>query len=238
MKFNSFSLRRNVIMAGAVLLSVGLFSACKKDNGSNENIPAAGLMAFNLSTDKQTVNLTLSGNQLLNTPLGYTNYSGGYANIYTGERAVKSYGSQSDSALATTNFNFELNKYYSVFVVGNNGVYKNVIVRDDFDSLSSTSGKAYVRYINAIPDSTQPVVTITATGANVVSNSAAFGTVSSFNEVTAGSINIAAAGDDNIAASRTITVESGKAYTILLVGMPGATDGEKAVQIKYIQNAG
>ena len=143
-----------------------------------------------------------------------------------------------DSSLATSSFKFEPNKYYLLFLVGNNGTYQNVVAWDNLDSLSSTSGQAYVRYINAVPDSSALNFTITANGSNVVSSPASFATVSAFTPVTAGAINVSVANTNEAAANRTITLEGGKAYTLLLVGVPGATDSTKSVQIKFIKNAG
>lgn len=235
MKKGFFSIRRALI-AASIAISVGaVFSACRKDSDSNNDIPVSGLMAFNLAPDQSALGIALSGNLLTNAPLSYTNYTGGYRNIFPGDRIVQSYDYNKDSTLVTATHHFTSQKYYSLFVVGNNGAYKNVIVQDEIDSLPST--QAYVRYINAIPDSTSaPTVTIKANGTDIVNTPAAFSTVSAFTPVNAGDINIGIANGSNISANRTITVENGKIYTVLLLGLPSATDTAKAVQIKYILN--
>ena len=91
-----------------------------------------------------------------------------------------------DLMLDLTRYTFEKDKYYSVFVVGANGNYKNVVTQDSYDSLTASSGKAYVRYINAVPDLSAPRVTITSNGSNVSNNIASFGQVSQFIAVTPG----------------------------------------------------
>ena len=127
--------------------------------------------------------------------------------------------------------------YYSVFVVGANGSYKNVIAKDNLDSLSSTTGEAFVRYVNAIADSTkQPLVTISSNGTDLFNTNAPFTTVSDFKGIMPGAVSVNVSNESDINSSRTITVEQGKIYTILLVGIPGQTDSTKAVQIKFIQN--
>jgi len=94
-----------------------------------------------------------------------------------------------------------------------------------------------VRYVNAIPDSTLlPTVTISSNGNNVFNTNATFPSVSDFKGITPGDIAVNVNAESGSTASRTITVEQGKIYTILLVGQPGATDSTKAVQIKFIQN--
>ena len=194
-------------------------------------------MAFNLIPDKESVKFAISGNNLTQFPLPYTNYTGTYQPIYVGNRDVVSYDFNSGNTLATTSQLFADSAYYSVFAVGVNGNYKNLIVKDNLDSLSSATGQAYVRYVNAIADSTQqPLVTVSAGGTNLFSNNAPFATVSDFKGVAPGDVSIKVTNESAINSSRSITVEQGKIYTILLVGIPGQTDSTKAVQIKFIQN--
>ena len=64
--------------SGGILLLLIIFSACKKYDNKVTRIPSAGLMAFNLATDKDAVGISLSGNNLTNTPLSYTSFTGGY----------------------------------------------------------------------------------------------------------------------------------------------------------------
>lgn len=218
----------------ALVLSGILFNSCKKDSDSNVDMPVSGLMAFNLSPDKQAVGIALNGNLLTNSPLAYTNYTGGYQNIYPGQRSIQAYDYTKDTTLVTTAYNFDSKKYYSLFLVGNNGSYKNVIVNDDIDSLPATH--AYVRYINAIPDSIAPTVTIKVGTTDVVNTAAPFSSVSGFTPVSAGNISVAVSNGSSISSNRTFAVESAKIYTVLLLGVPGAADTSKAVQIKYIVN--
>src|SRR5687768_16440275 len=230
------SIRMSLVPVSGVVLVAVLLAACSKfnDDDNNDNTPVSGLMAFNLAPDKASVVVALSGNSLTNTPLAYTNYTGTYQRIYTGNREVKSYDYNTDSSFASTNYNFEADKYYSLFIAGANGVYTNIVTPDNFDSLSSASGKTYVRYINAIPDSTQPTVTITANGNNVINTPAAFSSVSDFTAADPGQVTVTVKNNSTIDANRTISLEQGKVYTVLLTGIPGATDTTKAVQIKYI----
>lgn len=234
MKKPNVSLRKLLLAVPSFLLAAALLSSCKKDTNNNTPIPVSALMAFNLSPDKSAVGVALSGNLLTNSPLNYTNYTSGYRNIYPGERSVQSYDYNKDTTLVTASFNFEDQRYYSLFVVGNNGSYKTVIVKDEIDSLSSTH--AYVRYINAIPDSNALSVTVSANGSDIVNTVAPFSSVSSFTPVNTGYVSIAIANGGGVFANRTIPVENGKIYTVLLLGVPSATDTTKAVQIKYILN--
>ena len=219
--------RRNLLaFISIVVLSVFL-SACKKDLTTQPSTPAAGLMAFNLVPDNGPISITLSNNPFTTNPLAYTNYTGAYRGVYVGSRDVISYDYNSNTQLAKSNQLFEDSAYYSLFVLGANGNFRNVIVKDNFDSLSSTSGQAFVRYVNAIPDSTKPMITVASDDSQVFDGSAPFATVTDFKGVTPGNINITINNGSNINANRTIAVENGKIYTILLSGLPDATDTTK-----------
>lgn len=237
MKKNLNRVRVSLLATGAVAIMMLLFSACKKSLDVNNNTPVAALMAFNLAPDKAAIGFALSGSNITNQPLSYTSYTGTYLNIFPGSRQVKSYDfSRPDTSFATVTQNFEVNKFYSAFTLGAKGVYKNIVVNDNFDSLTLASGQAFVRYINAIPDSSKPNVTITSNGSEVSNKSESFASVSDFKGINPGDIIIKVSNGTTISATRTISLEKGKVYTILLVGIPASTDTDKLVQIKYITN--
>lgn len=227
-----FLLRKSILAAAGILSIAVLFSACKKDKNDVSQTPVAGLMAFNLATDQPVVSVGLSGN-LFGAPLNYGTFSGTYLNIYTGTRQVSSYGN-SNNLLDSSTYSFGQGKYYSVFVVGSNNNYKNVVVQDNYDSLTASSGKAYVRYVNAITGISSSNVSISSGKTNVVSNNASLGEVSPFMAVAPGSLTINVS--NGTTASRTITVAQQKAYTILLMGASNETDSTKAVQIRFVEN--
>lgn len=230
-------LRRSVFSVLAIAAAGVLFTACLKNKDDNNSVPASGLMTFNLAPDQQSVVVTLDGNVLTQSPLAYTNYTGVYQPIYVGSRTIKAYAYPANNPLATASYTFAQDKYYSVFVVGKDSIYRNVVSVDNFDSLSATTGKAYVRYINAITDSVNlPAVTITAGSDNVVSENAAYAAVSEFKAVTPGAVNVTVKNNNGVDASRSITVEQNKVYTILLIGKPGATDETTKVQVKFVSN--
>jgi hypothetical protein len=237
MKKRVSSVRFSLLAIGVVIFLGLSFSACKKNlDVDNTPTPVAGLMAFNLVPDKGAINVALSGNSLAHSPLDYTGYTGTYLPIYPGSREVASYEYNSSTPFATTTQNFEVNKYYSVFTVGAGGTYRNVVVNDAVDSLPDSTGKAFVRYINAIPDSSKPVVTISGSGKDIESNSASFGSVSNFSALDTGEVTLKVSNGTTISAIRTITLEKGKVYTVLLVGVPGSSDPAKLVAIRYVTN--
>jgi hypothetical protein len=213
-----------------------LFAACKKDDTPQPAIHVAGLMAFNLAPDQAAVSFSLSGNNLGTSALAYNSYTGAYLPVYTGSREIRAFDNNSGNTLALATGNFVDSMYYSAFLIGANGHYRNVLVQDNFDSLAVIAGKAYVRYINAIADSAAtPLVTLMATGGEPITANAAFGVVSAFKPVNAGELTVTVS-NDSINASRVITLEENKVYTLLLAGLPGAADTTKTVQVKFITN--
>ena len=229
-------IRKGLIATGIVMAAAILFTACLKHNDNNAQVPVAGLMAFNLAADQSPAFITIGGNNLTPSPLGYSNYTGVYENIYTGSRTVAAYNSSQNAALASATANFVQGQYYSAFFMGFDSSYRMVISTDSLNSLAA--GNAYIRYVNAIADSVnQPAVTITSGSTNIVSENAPYGTVSPFKPVAAGNISIAVKNAVNATdTSRTITVNQNGIYTILLSGVPGQTDPWKRVQVRYIPN--
>lgn len=216
----------------SLLLSVLLFTACKKEDPKTIYTPAAGVMAFNLAPDKPAVGFTLSGNTLGNTVLNYTGYTGVYLPVYTGTREVRSVDYYMGSTIAISNNNFADSAYYSAFLLGANGNYRNVVVKDEVDLLTPVAGKAWVRYVNAIPDSAStPAITVGTNNEN-----APYATVAAFRQVNAGSVNFAISNGSTVNASRTINLEENKIYTVLFLGLPNPTDPANAAQIRFIQN--
>jgi hypothetical protein len=238
-KISTMKRLMNVFKPVAALgLAALLFASCKK-NDVNDDVrtPVAGLMAFNLATDKDAVGFTLSGNAI-GTQLGYTNYTGAYLPVFTGQREVRSFDYVSGSTLAIANNNFADSNYYSAFLLGVNGNYRNVVVKDELIPLTAASGKAWVRYVNAIADTVAaaPVIKIGTAGEEAIDETAAYASVSAFKQVNAGPVNTSVSNGGNISANRTITLEENKIYTVLFTGLPGQTDNTKTVQVKFIVN--
>lgn len=233
------TVRRGIRFIPALLamMMIGLvFSACNKDNNDYPDQPVAGLMAFNLAPGQNAVSFSISGNTLTSQPLAFNNFTGAYLNIYPGSRLIETRNASTGRSLDSASATFETGKYYSVFLIGADSVYKNIIVQDKIDTLTAPSGQAYIRYINAIPDSSSPAVNISANGSSIFTSPAAFGTVSEFKEVAPGNVSIGVGNEGSINSSRTIQVTSKKIYTVLLLGKPASTNPADSVQIRFIEN--
>jgi len=221
------------LVPGSVLV-LGLFlTSCLKDKDNSEQ-SAAGVMSFNLAPDQNAVGVSLSGNMLGNRAIQYGSYTP-YLNVFAGTRLVESFETSGMQRLDSTTHTFYPGKYYSIFVVGSAGNYRNVVSHDDFDSLTASSGKAYLRYVNALSNAPTSTVTIQSGGADVVHAQAAFGEVSGFVGVNPGDVSVNVS-NEAAQANRTISLQGSKAYTILLMGLPNQSDSVKAVQVRFIEN--
>lgn len=217
------------------LITAVTFSACKKDK--IVSTPVAGVMAFNLIPDStQPVVFVVDNNSITNSAISFNNYTGGYLPVNIGPRKLGLYQMNSNQPLDTAFYTFENGKYYSLFAMGANGSYMTKIVSDRLDSLPTTTGNAFVRYVNGIPDSSSQNITITANGSEVLNTNTSLGDVSGFTGIAPGDITINVNNDSTISANKTITLEKDKVYTLLLTGMPNATDTAKAVKVHYIIN--
>ncbi len=224
-----FSIQK-MLLLGGLLLTVAFISACNDDDNNAVQPDVAGLMAFNLATDQPVIGVALSGNQL-NSPLPYMSYTGGYVAIYPGKRSTDAFDANGNT-IATTMQTYEPQKYYSLFVLGSNGNYQNIVVNDGLDTLNAQEGNAYIRYINAIPGTDQLHVVIKNESDTLLTDQPSFGTISAFKPIKASTITIHI---DNSKAdtTRDITLENQKAYTILFAG---DSDAEDSLQIRYIEN--
>lgn len=232
------SVRTGILAAGcAVVAGAGMVACSKTDLSNGGGNQAVSLLSASNLSDKSGIGVALSGSYLVNNAIGYRGYTG-YLSIYPGTAAVRSFDGTSGSSLAETQFTFDTSKYYSLFVAGANGTYRNMLVRDNYDSLSGADNKAYIRFVNAVPDSARPAVTITTlSGQTVVTDAAAaFTKISEFTGVGSDSIRITASNGGTIQTTRTIKVTAPKVYTILVTGFPGTTDTSKTVRISYIEN--
>lgn len=231
--FSSF--RTSALTVASLFLAIAFTTSCNKDNNNNEDIPAAGVLAANLAPDVNQAAITFNGSYLSSGPLAFGTYTGGYVGVYSGSYQVNAFDYNTGANLnADTTFVFDQDKYYSVFLVGASPNYQSIVKHDDFDALDAVAGKAYVRYVQAIPGGNQ-TVTVASGGSNVVNDNAAFASLSDFTAVNAGDITVTATNGGSVNVNRTFAVEERGVYTIFLQGAAAGT-GNQAVAIKYISH--
>lgn len=231
--------RKTLVPVIAIFTLALLFGACKKTNYNNNNpVPAAGLMAFNLIPNPGGIGVAIGNNSITPNALFFNSFTGTYKAVNTGERSLESYSFGSGSSLAKETENFRDSSYYSVFVMGANDVFSNVFVEDKLQSLpQDDKTKTFVRLVNAIPDSSNTNVTISSGGNDIFNGLSKFKEVSDFKEIPSGDVLVKLNNLSTIDTSRTISLDKGKIYTILLTGLPASTNSDFKVDIKFITNA-
>lgn len=225
------SLKKIGLTLAAFLTFAVLFSACKKTESTR--IPQAGLMAFNLVPDQAGIGVAIDNRSILNGPLPYTNFTAGFVGVHPGTRELTSFVFSGGTTMETSPQNFKDSLYYSVFVMGTEGNYKNVFVEDPLDSLDATAEKAFVRYVNGVTGDDETTVSITSESAVVFNGTDEMGKVSDFKEVTPGTISVTVTnpGRDG-SVTRDLEVAKNGVYTVLVIGTPGSADEDKDVQIR------
>jgi hypothetical protein len=221
-------------LLGVTVVLVGM-SSCMKNKNDTPSTPVAGLMAFNLAADKNQVGFDIGGNVFTRQPLNFLSYTGAYNGVFTGTRTLTAFDFGTNSSIASANNNYEDGNYYSAFLIGTNNNYRNLVVADNLDSLEVVAGKAYIRYINAIPDSAAPTVTVIANDVPVNSGILSYGRISDFVAVNTGNLTITTTNGTNINTNRIFPVTEKKIYTILLAGNPASANAD-SVQTRYIEN--
>lgn len=227
---------KSVLFIGLAVLFT-FFTACSSDDDSYYIDPdeLSGFMALNLIPDQSSVGATLSGN-LVGPPLPYRSYTGGYVSIYPGKRSTDAYAGRSRNTLATTTHSYEPGNYYSLFMIGKNDDYENIVVQDNLDTLQAGNNGAFIRYLNAVSGEETPDVEITKDTLSLFSGQADYGEVSPFIKSETGDIDVTIKNGAKIDTSRTITIEDGKVYTLLFAGDSESRDDFERVQIRYIEN--
>src|SRR5699024_11166109 len=154
--------------------------------------------------------------------LPYMAYTGGYVKIFPGNRSTDAVAGDTHNTLTSKTFDYETNKYYSLFVIGTEGDYENVIVNDGLDTLQANKGNTYFRFINAISDKTPVTSKVANDTADLLSQEAAYGEVAPFTALDSGAVTISITDNNTINVERDVQLESQKAYTFLISGNPNS----------------
>ncbi len=213
-----------------------LIVSCKKQK-HEPNPGIAGLVAFNLAPDQNQLMITLDGSYFTSSPLLYSRYTGKYFGVYEGDRTIVSFNNATNIDLAKVDFHFRDSGYYSLFFIGYKNHYRNFIVEDKLSAIPKSTGKSYIRYLYAIPDSLGAHVTISNAGIKAFDESNTYGNISDFKQTAPGNADVKILnGSGDIDVQRTVNLEPDGIYTVLLQGTTQSTDTLQKVKINLIQN--
>lgn len=220
-----------------LLLAVLIFSACNKTSpDNNNNTTDAGLLPFNLAPGT-SAGIDIAGTAIITGALNFPNYTGQYLPVSPGSKIIDTYKyGRKDSVYASTAYEFTARRFYSLFLIGFNGKYKNLIVADKVDSSMIGNAKAYVRYINGIADSSDQHFLVTRGPSTVLDTTIKYTGVGAVRPIEPGELTFSVMDGTNVKATKIVTLESNKLYTIIMYGVPSATDDVNKVKVSNIIN--
>ena len=134
------------------LLSVSVLSGCLKDNDDINNIPRASLYMINAYTPTPSIYHMADNNYLQSphTPLAYSSYGIPPANLYAGNRKIKTVSSE-NKVLIDTVYTFKDRSSYSSFVFGTAEKPKQIIAEDQsVENLANKTGLRFFHLANNI----------------------------------------------------------------------------------------
>ncbi|MFD2555357.1 DUF4397 domain-containing protein [Sphingobacterium tabacisoli] len=212
------------------LLSVSVLSGCLKDNDDINNIPRASLYMVNAYTPSPSIFHMADDNylQYRHNPLVYNSYSALPANLYVGNRKIKTFSSE-NKVLIDTVYTFKDRSAYTSFVFGTSEKPKQIIAEDQsiedlanktglrFFHLANNTSKVNV-YLNSkeTPIYKDRVVEDVLTGESLKN--------ATFVAQNSGKTNIIITDENNnTLVERSENLESGRYYSIILTGDKNST---------------
>lgn len=215
-----------------LLAGFTLLASCKKST-TEDSSTYGKVNVTHASPDAPGVDLLVDDTKQNSAALGFPN-STGYLDVPTGSRNFKVNVSGTTTTVINANATIEANKAYSIFAVDSVANIMPLVVEDDLTA--PASGKAHVRFIHLSPDA--PAVDVALVGGSVVFANKSFKEYTAFTPLDAGSYNleVRVAGTSTVALTLpTITLESGKIYTVFAKGFLGGS-GTQALGAQIFVN--
>ena len=227
--------RTTSILFSLLFASAILFTSCLKDDDDLPEQDVAGFMGFNLSPDQPALGYKIDNSILSTNALGFGNYTGSYLPIYEGQRRIEAFNFGTGATLDSLSRAISTDKFYTAFLFGQDGNYRLNVVDDGLEGLQYVADKAYLRLVNGYTDTTLvPSFTYEVADSVVYSENLVYRSVGAFVPVSAGSIDVRVQNGADSLTSRTIAIDAGKIYTILLLIKPETT--ATTPEIKFVVN--
>ncbi len=228
-------MNRLVVLSAALALPLAFSPACSDDDNPAAPVQPtaqASVSVTHASPDAPPVDLLVDGTKV-GSDLAFPNTTG-YLKVKAGTRNVQVNVAGTSTTAIEGDIPVDANKTYSVFAVNTVANIEPLILEDDLTA--PAAGKAHVRFIHLSPNA--PPVDITLTDGTVVFGNYSFKSASAFTPLDAGSydLQVRAAGTSTVVLSLpTVTVESGKIYTVFAKGLLNGT-GDQALGAQIIVN--
>jgi hypothetical protein len=225
---------KNIFKTTTLFIAAAIitFSSCTKKN--DDTMFYSSLSVTHASPDAPAVDIYIDNSKVTTTPFSFSNTTGYLKNIISGKRNIKVNVAGTTTNVINADITFDGNKNYSLFAIDSVSKLSTILTVDDLTT--PAAGKAHVRFIHLSPDA--PAVDIAVVGGPVVFPNSSFKNVSAFTPLGAGTYNleVRVAGTTNVALTLpSITLESGKIYTVYAKGFLGGT-GAQALDAGIIVN--
>ncbi len=225
---------KNIFKTTTLFIAAAIitFSSCTKKN--DDTTFYSSLSVTHASPDAPAVDIYIDNSKVTTTPFSFSNTTGYLKNLISGKRNIKVNVAGTTTNVINADITFDGNKNYSLFAIDSVSKLSTILTVDDLTT--PAAGKAHVRFIHLSPDA--PAVDIAVVGGPVVFPNSSFKSVSAFTPLGAGAYNleVRAAGTTNVALTLpSITLESGKIYTVYAKGFLGGT-GAQALDAGIIVN--
>jgi hypothetical protein len=227
--------KRTLIVAA---LATTIFASCLKNDGGIST-PRAGILFDLLSPDAKYTTIALNGDTIgLN--VSYGSGPSIYNQVTSGTGHLSVY-SISFAQLLNSNFNIELGKYYSMFIVDSASKMKNIIVMDSVNS-PGTTDSVKVRFYNFTPNS--PLLNVGVKDSSIIWAQRPFETQGTANanntfipmKAGAYTFQIFTTYSGNSLKDTTITFSGGHVFTLFTKGFFADTTGSTALGLGVVQH--
>jgi len=225
---------KNIFKTTTLFIAAAIitFSSCTKKN--DDTTFYSSLSVTHASPDAPAVDIYIDNSKVTTTPFSFSNTTGYLKNLISGKRNIKVNVAGTTTNVINADITFDGNKNYSLFAIDSVSKLSTILTVDDLTT--PAAGKAHVRFIHLSPDA--PAVDIAVVGGPVVFPNSSFKSVSAFTPLGAGAYNLEVreAGTTNVALPLpSITLKSGKIYTVYAKGFLGGT-GAQALDAGIIEN--
>ncbi len=217
------------------LLSIGALTiqSCSKGNAPVQEVAFVNIT--NTSPTPATFNIFID-QSIINQ--GAVPFGGntGYLRIPAGDHSIK-FTTASNEPVITKSLSFENNSVTSLFLIGKPANAEYFTVKDQLGSV--TSSKAFVRFINLSPDA--PSLDLTEKDGEIIISNNAYKTASAFKEIDPKSYvfqfkKTNAGPEMERGTLESFEFKAGISYTVIALGIVGATDTEQPFGGKIIIN--
>jgi hypothetical protein len=204
------------------LLSIILLlaSSCVKDLSNDEPQNAAALNVVNASPGPLVINFFLNNNLVNGPALGYAQESK-YIVTSSGTKKFDAATGGTFNSLVTATIALENDKYYSVFITGENNSLSTFLTQDDLSA--PPAGKAKVRFMNLSPDG--GIFALAVKGGTTLFPAQDYKTTSAFTTIDPGVyIFELKTPNGTVEFEASLDVVAGKIYTVWAGGLKDGVD--------------